>query len=219
MLQKVQAVAHTGVPRAVVFDFGKVISFPPEPGVMAELASIAGIEVKTMDTLVWAYRGEYDRGTLSGKDYYRTLLTQGGREAVAQDDAALERLIRIDLASWKRVNPDTVALMEDIKAGGYALGILSNMPQDFLVWARESLPVFRLPDVGIFSCEIGSIKPEIAMYETLLHALSCKPEEVVFFDDIPVNVEAACSVGIRGLVWQDPQSSRKVLQGLGLCIP
>lgn len=205
-VQKRHQEKNTTVPRAVVFDFGKVISFPPDPGIMDELASVAGIDVKTMDTLVWAYRGEYDRGILNGKDYYRTML------GPSVDDATLEQLVKIDLGSWKRINPDTVMLMEDIKAAGYTLGILSNMPQEFLDWARVSLPVFRLPHLGIFSCETGSIKPETAIYEILLHSLSCRPEEVVFFDDIPINVEKACSLGIQGLVWQDPQTARDILQ-------
>ncbi|MDR2797965.1 MAG: HAD family phosphatase [Treponema sp.] len=204
--QKAPKERNSPVPKAVVFDFGKVISFPPEPQVMAALAAIAGLDVKTMDTLVWAYRKEYDRGTLSGKDYYRTILGPG------LDDAKAEALVRIDLDSWKRINPDTVTLMEDVKAAGYTLGILSNMPHDFLAWARESLPVFRLPHVGIFSCETGSIKPETSIYEKLLQGLSCRPEEVVFFDDMPINVEKACSLGIHGLVWQDPETARRALQ-------
>ncbi|MHB9293373.1 putative hydrolase of the HAD superfamily [Hollandina sp. SP2] len=204
--QKARTARNHTLPKAVVFDFGKVISFPPESQVMGALAAIAELDVKTMDTLVWAYRQGYDRGALSGKDYYRTIL---GPEL---DDAKAEALVRIDLDSWKRINPDTVTLMEDVKAAGYLLGILSNMPHDFLAWARESLPIFRLPHVGIFSCETGSIKPETPIYEALLQGLSCRPEEVVFFDDTPINVEKACSLGIHGLVWQDPETARLALQ-------
>ncbi|MDR0723394.1 MAG: HAD family phosphatase [Treponema sp.] len=208
--QKVPKEKNSPVPKAVVFDFGKVISFPPEPQVMEALAAVAGRAVTTMDSLVWAYRQEYDRGTLSGKAYYRTILGPG------LDDTRAEALVRIDLDGWKRINPDTVTLMEDVKAAGYLLGILSNMPREFLAWARESLPVFRLPHVGIFSCETGSIKPETPIYETLLQGLSCRPEEVVFFDDTPINVEKACSLGIHGLVWQDPETARRVLQKMQL---
>jgi putative hydrolase of the HAD superfamily len=194
------------VPKAVVFDFGKVISFPPEPGFMADLASIAGMDVKTMDALVWAYRPEYDRGTLSGTDYYRSILGPG------LDESRAARLVQRDVDAWKHINPDTVSLMEEVKAAGYTLGILSNMPREFLSWARENLPVFRLPELGVFSCETGSIKPETPIYETLLRRLSCRPEEVVFFDDTPVNVEQACSLGIRALVWQGPETARSALR-------
>ncbi|MDR2484651.1 MAG: HAD family phosphatase [Treponema sp.] len=199
--------------KAVVFDFGKVISFPPEDSVMEELAAIAGLEVNTMDGLVWKYRGEYDRGTVSAQEYYRTML---GSVGIFPDDAALERMIRIDLQSWTRINPETVALMEKVKRSGYILGILSNMPHDFLALARSSFPVFSLPQVSVFSCETGSIKPEKAIYRTLLDRVSCKAEEVVFFDDIQINIDAAKEAGIRAFLWKDPKTAWNVLQQAGI---
>jgi putative hydrolase of the HAD superfamily len=101
--------------------------------------------------------------------------------------------------------------MERIKAGGTKLGILSNMPKDFLAMARQAIPVFSLPDVGIFSCETGSIKPEIPIYRTLIRAFGCEPEEIIFFDDIRENVDAARSLGINAFVWQDPRTAGEIL--------
>lgn len=201
--------------KAVVFDYGKVISLPQEAGVMEKLAAIAGLEVSVMDDLVWKHRGDYDRGAFLGKEYYRSILQRVG---VTLDDPKLEQLVQIDLNSWTRINPETVALMEGLKKAGYKLGILSNMPHDFLVLARASIPVFTLPDVGVFSCEVGSIKPEEAIYQVLLHRLSCRPEEAMFFDDIPINVDKAETLGIRAFVWQNPETARKELQQAGISL-
>ncbi|MDR3171285.1 MAG: HAD family phosphatase [Treponema sp.] len=201
--------------QAVIFDFGKVISLPPAEGVMAELAAIAGLPVATLDALVWKHRGEYDRGTVSGTEYYRGMLACVG---VALEDEALETMVRLDLNSWKRLHPGTVRLMEDVKAAGYRLGVLSNMPHDFLAWARDSIPVFRLLDVGIFSCEVGSIKPEAAIYEALVAALACKSTELVFFDDMQVNVDEAVHQGMHGVLWQNPENARMVLQQAGITV-
>jgi putative hydrolase of the HAD superfamily len=201
--------------KAIVFDFGKVISFPQEDSVMEELAAIAGLEVKTLDSLVWKYRGEYDRGVCLGKEYYRTILQYAG---VTLDDPTLERMVQIDLNSWTRINPETVALMEGVKKAGYTLGILSNMPHDFLAMARASFPVFTLPDVGVFSCEVGFIKPEEAIYRVLLQRLSCEPAEVVFFDDIPINVDKAKILGIQAFLWQDPGTARRELKQAGISV-
>ncbi|MDR3341500.1 MAG: HAD family phosphatase [Treponema sp.] len=199
--------------KAVVFDYGKVICLPPAAGVMDELASLAGLPVQDMDTLVWKHRGEYDRGMITGQAYYRNLLSHGG---VFPDDALLERMLQIDLDSWKRINPATITLMEDIKAAGYKLGILSNMPHDFLAWVRETISVIPLLDAEIFSCEVGSIKPENAIYEILLHRLDCKAEEVIFFDDISENVGKAQTLGIRGFLWKDPETARETLHAWGV---
>jgi putative hydrolase of the HAD superfamily len=201
--------------RGVAFDYGKVICFPPPESVMDELAALAGLDRNIMEPLVWSRREEYDRGLFNGPDYYRALLNTKG---VHVDDGVLEKMAAIDLHSWTGINPGTVALMEDIKKAGLKLGILSNMPHDFLDLARKNLPVFRLPDAGVFSCELGIVKPEDAIYHALLEALGCSPGQLVFFDDLPENVERASSLGINAFVWRGPDTARKNLEQLGLCI-
>jgi putative hydrolase of the HAD superfamily len=195
--------------KAVVFDYGRVISFSPKDEEMEELAALAGLDRKTLEDLMWPYRGDYDRGLVSCKDYYKDILARAG---VHPGDPAIERMAALDTAGWTRINPATVKLMEDIKGAGLKLGILSNMPHEFLAMARERFPVFTLPDAGIFSCELGLIKPEEPIYRALLAALGREPEELVFFDDIPVNVDAALALGIRAFLWRDAETARKTLR-------
>ncbi|MDR2363842.1 MAG: HAD family phosphatase [Spirochaetaceae bacterium] len=198
--------------KAVVFDYGKVISFPPEDSALDELAAIAGMSPQALDSLLWPHRAEYDRGTITGKEYYRMLLAAGG---VHRDDRALEKMTALDLRSWTHINPGTVKLMEDIRAiPGLKLGILSNMPHEFLALARGTVPVFDLPDRSIFSCEVGYIKPEAAIYRRLLSALGVEPEALVFFDDMQINIDAARSLGIRAFLWKDPETARAELNRL-----
>jgi putative hydrolase of the HAD superfamily len=201
--------------KAVVFDYGKVISFPPAPWVIEKLAAIAGLDPKTMDKLMWSNRSEYDRGTLNGREYYHLVLSKGGR---VLDDEAIEDLLYIDTESWTNINPGTIALMEGVKAAGLKLGILSNMPHDFLAMARDRFPIFKACDAGIFSCEISSNKPEPAIYKKLIAALGCEAREIAFFDDLPANVEGAKALGISAFVWQDPKTAQKELHNLGLTI-
>jgi putative hydrolase of the HAD superfamily len=201
--------------RAVVFDFGQVISLPPDPRVMEKIAGAAGLEVNAMFRLVWDNRDEYDRGTFTGKEYYRWILSLAG---ITKEDAALEELARLDSCAWTNLNPATVRLMEEVKRAGYKLGILSNMPFDFLELARKTLPIFGKTDAAVFSCEARSIKPESLIYEKLIAACGCDPREIVFFDDLPVNVEKAREMGMQAFVWQDPRAARAELQKLGLAL-
>jgi putative hydrolase of the HAD superfamily len=198
--------------KAVAFDYGKVISFPPEDAALTELAALAGIGPAVLDSLLWPHRGAYDRGVLSGTEYYRTLLAAGG---IQIDEKTLEKMVAVDLKSWTRINPHTVDLMRAVKAvPGLKLGILSNMPHEFLALARGTIPVFDLPHVGIFSCETGYIKPEEPIYRLLLSRLGCEPAELVFFDDMPINIDMARSLGIQGFVWEDPETARAELNRL-----
>ncbi|AEF82632.1 HAD family hydrolase [Leadbettera azotonutricia] len=201
--------------KAVVFDYGKVISFAPDHGVMDEIAAMAGVKREILEPVVWKMRGEYDRGTCSGPQYYGKVLQSLGVNA---DETTLNKINEIDMHSWKRINPGTLKLMEDLKKAGYKIAILSNMPYDFLSWAREAIPVFSLPHVGIFSCEVKAIKPEEAIYRKLLSELGCKSGETVFFDDILVNVEKAKELKINAFLWQNPEIAKIQLAGLGVTV-
>jgi putative hydrolase of the HAD superfamily len=195
--------------KAVVFDYGKVICHPPKDDMMEQLAALAGLSRTKFEPLVWKLRSPYDRGEISGPEYYRRILAAAGRP---EDRALTGTMHRIDIDSWKAINPETVKLMEDVKAAKLKLGILSNMPQDFLDMARKTYPVFSLPHAGIFSCEAASVKPEAAIYQALISAMDCAPGEIVFFDDMEVNVEGAAALGIRSYVWKDAETARNLLR-------
>ena len=199
--------------KAIVFDYGQVISFPQDPKVLDLLAQRAGVEREKFVPVLWSLRGDYDRGIISAMEYYKNVLSRLG---ITMDDKNIDEMIEIDYSSWKFINPGTVALMEDVKKAGYILGILSNMPHDFLAWARENIPVFSLPQVGVFSCEENLIKPEEAIYRKLLSLTGVKGEELVFFDDNPENVKSAGLLGIRAYVWKSSEDARHELSSLGV---
>jgi putative hydrolase of the HAD superfamily len=199
--------------KAIVFDYGKVISFPPEPGIIEQIASLAGVDAGVFEPLLWELRSEYDRGTMNAREYYGQILS---RLNVRPDEKTIDAMIALDLKSWENINPGTVKLMEEVKAAGFILGILSNMPYDFLALARKKFPLFSLPDVSLFSCEARLIKPEPAIYQKLLSLVKCDPGELVFFDDTLNNVKCAADLGIRSFLWQDPETARRDLSILGV---
>ena len=199
--------------KAVAFDYGGVICFLPPPETGKELERLTGLSFETLRELNRQYRCGYDRGDYAAtKDYYRFILSRAG---VFPDDAVLERAGETEKDGWKRINDETVRLMRDIKAAGRTLGILSNMPGDFLVWARRNIPVFAEADAAVFSCEERLIKPEAAIYAKLRERVGVDYGEIVFFDDLPDNIAAARELGIRGFVWEGPEAARNTLKGLG----
>jgi putative hydrolase of the HAD superfamily len=198
-----------------VFDFGKVICRDPGDEPFEKIAGMAGLEWKEFAPLFWSHRTGYDRGVISGEEYYRTVLSEAG---VYPGGDMVKKMLEMDLESWTRIDPLTVALMRDVKKAGLKLGILSNMPHDFLAMARERFPVFRLCDAGIFSCDVKSVKPEEPVYHAVLSALDCRADETVFFDDMPVNVEKALALGFRAYVWKSPENARQELRRLSIVL-
>jgi putative hydrolase of the HAD superfamily len=196
---------------AVIFDYGGVISMSPPPSVREDLAALAGIPVEKLNRADRMCRREYDRGRFDTAGYYHYLAGEAGIHA---DEETILKMARLDTDSWKNFNPGTLELMEDIKARGFKLGILSNMPFDFLGWLKTELPVFHKVDLALFSCELALIKPEKKIYEILAERLGCNFENIVFFDDMRENIDAANALGIRGFVWKNVEEARSQLQKL-----
>jgi len=199
--------------KAVVFDYGNVISLDQDPKTMDELARRVGVEREKFVSTLWSLRGEYDRGTISAKEYFKIVLSA---LEVSMDEKSIEELIEIDTNSWKNINTDTEALMKEIKAAGYLVGILSNMPGDFLAWARKNLPVFSLPHIGLYSCDVNMVKPEEAIYRKLLSMFGLEADELVFFDDKDENIKGAEAIGIKAILWENSKEARRELLSLGV---
>src|SRR5581483_8973559 len=85
----------------------------------------------------------------------------------------------------------------------YKTAILSNVNKGGLERriSRETLDKYF--DVIVVSGDVGYIKPEPEIYEFTSDKLGAKAEECVFIDDREGYVEAAKTVGMRAIYYQD----------------
>ena len=194
---------------AVVFDYGGVICYPPPAETAVELEHLTGLSHVHLDELNRKFRGEYDRGVLNGKEYFHNILSKAG---LFLDETSLWKIAQADMDGYKHLDYGTIQLIRDIKKAGIKTAILSNMPNDFLVWAKETIPVFNEVDAAIFSCEHFLLKPETEIFEKLRDKLNMGYEEMVYFDDLPENIIRARELGINGFVWINPDDARKTLR-------
>jgi putative hydrolase of the HAD superfamily len=202
--------------KAVVFDYGRVISREPAGEAQEEMAHLAGVPPELFTKIRMKYRNDFDRGTLRGREYYQKVMKEAGvPERDASEFAALaDRITEIDVHSWAGINQETKALIQELRQAGYRVGILSNMPYNFLEIEQDAFRLFALCNPCIFSCHYKIIKPEREIYQVLIDALGCAPNEIVFFDDLPVNVEGAQAAGITAYVWKDAETARESLKTL-----
>jgi putative hydrolase of the HAD superfamily len=127
----------------------------------------------------------------------------------------MQKIAYIDMSSWRRINPEVVEWCLALKKQGYKLGILSNMPYEFLDAYESEIPPFVEADYACFSCRVKLIKPEEAIYRDVLRGLGAAPHETVFFDDIQINIDAANKLGIHGVLWTGLEDAKRALQGIG----
>ena len=90
----------------------------------------------------------------------------------------------------------------------YKVFLLSNINDLHAAWIdaymlrEHGIPDFqtRYFDAVYYSHLIRLRKPDREIYEYVLADAELVPEETVFFDDMPINVEAARRVGIQGIL-------------------
>jgi putative hydrolase of the HAD superfamily len=197
----------------VMFDYGGVLSQPPAEEDLALLARAAGASVPALMDGYWQWRRAYDLAELDTAEYWRQVGRGLGRRYTGAETAELSRL---DSSMWLRLQAGTVALVQDLAAAGLPLALLSNAPGD-VAEAVSGLPVAAHFEHLIFSYELKTGKPEPTCYGAALARLRARPEEVVFIDDRPENVEAAATMGLRAVQFTTPAAAREaVTQHLGL---
>ncbi|MBS4980245.1 MAG: HAD family phosphatase [Lachnospiraceae bacterium] len=104
----------------------------------------------------------------------------------------------------------TDRLIAHFREKGYRIYYLSNYSEGLYEATKEELGFINDFDGGVFSYKEKCIKPEEKIYKILLTRYNIKPENAVFFDDRPENVEAAKLLGIQGVLFS-PEVVREYL--------
>jgi putative hydrolase of the HAD superfamily len=185
---------------AVIFDYGCVLSLDQPAAERARLEELVG--GPELWPAYWALRATYDRGQLSGAEYWRQI---GERVGVELDSDRISRLIAADQASWGHPNPPVVRWAEAVAAAGFRTGLISNMPAELAVHVRDRQPWMPRIDWWTFSCDLGTLKPDPVIYRHSLSGLRVDPSAAVFIDDRQENVAAAAELGLRAIHYTGPE--------------
>jgi putative hydrolase of the HAD superfamily len=213
--------AITGVAlalRAVVFDFGMVLTDVPDPTAHAAMMRITGLSADRFDPLYWKDRHAYDEGKLTGLGFWQKLSADS---ELGLSPAAIEELNLWDARMWTTQNPKMVAWQQRLKEHGLLTAILSNMGDTVHANIMREFAWLAGFDVLVWSYELLIAKPDPAIYRFVLEKLGTRPEETLFLDDKPVNIEAAHAVGMKGIVFSTVEQLRAdlVAQGLDAELP
>ena len=90
--------------------------------------------------------------------------------------------------------------LRQCRENGLGLYVLSNACNLFYVYFPRHYDLDFFDGVMV-SSDVHLIKPDTRIYELLCETYGLNPEECVFIDDRPENVEAAERVGMKGIVF------------------
>lgn len=202
--------------RAVIFDYGQVLSQAPRPDLFQAMADLCGVSEERFQQYYWSHRDDYDRGVLDQVTYWAPLIEEGGTPA---DTARLDQVSEIDAANWTRIDERMLAWVGALQTAGWRTAILSNMPAPLLRYMRQRLPWLSGFTHLTFSCEVGVVKPGPEIYHHCLQGLGVAPAEALFLDDRMTNVEGARRLGMHALQFHTPERLARDLAAAGYVLP
>jgi glucose-1-phosphatase len=195
--------------RAVIFDIGRVLVKVDVPRAIEGLSQ--GISLSPEE--IWSAIEkdprwhDWQEGRISPHDWHLHVTKRlGSRLKFDEFRAAWNR--SLDPAPLQ--SNDLLATL----AKRCKLALLSNTDPIHVAHLEATFDFFQFfpVSVRIYSCSVRASKPSPVIFQAALKALKTPAAQSVFIDDIPEFVDAARSLGLRAIHYQDPSQLRSELR-------
>jgi putative hydrolase of the HAD superfamily len=198
---------------AILFDYGMVLSAPPDPAAWQRIRQITGFDEETLQRGYWKFRHAYDRGEIMGIAYWNEVAASGGSNFTSRQIAGL---IDADTDLWTQLNPPMVDWAQRLQRAGIRTGILSNIGDAMTEGLLRKLDWLRDFYHCTWSYALRIAKPELAIYKAAAAGLATPPERILFIDDKPENIAAAEEAGMQAIQYSDHASFEREMETRGL---
>ncbi|HXS13977.1 MAG TPA: HAD family phosphatase [Acidobacteriaceae bacterium] len=198
--------------RAVLFDFGLVLSGPPDPVARRRMETILNVSHPELRGAYWRHRDDYDLGVLNGVSFWRIVGAELGHPPTGDE---LAQLLQADVDLWTKPNQPMIDWAAALQSAGVSTGILSNMGD-----AMETGIAARFPWLAgfthcTFSHRLGIAKPDERIYRYAIAGIGEPPQATLFIDDRLENVEAARMAGLRAIQYTSHGDFLRAFQDTG----
>jgi len=150
----------------------------------------------------------FDAGQLSLNDYLDRTLFYRPRKFTREEFTAF-------MFAQSKEYPAVRAILDQcVAATRYFVGAINNEPLELNQYRIEAFNLRRSFQVFFSSCYIHFRKPEEGIFRVALAVTQRKPEECVFIDDRPLNLEAPRRLGMSVIHHQSPDQLRADLRNL-----
>jgi glucose-1-phosphatase len=192
---------------AITFDLGNVLIRVDHLRFCRRLGALANLPPQEVYARVFESELEpgYDTGRISSREFYQRVTAHFG--------VALPYSQFCDL--WCDLFDPMEGMAEIVHhlASRFPLLLLSNTNALHFDYIKERFKSILQPfRAFILSYQVGSRKPEPAIYRSLIRQAGRPPEEILFLDDKVAFVEGALSQGLTAWQFRSPQELRQELE-------
>lgn len=194
--------------KAIIFDLGRVlVDVDLTKGIFRYLNIPAdNADLKLMEKLFAdSYFQDYVRGKLSPQEFHKAFCRNTG--------------ISLDYEDFKREwctvfrEMDGMENLVDELSRKYRLGLLSDLGPLHWAYIKDHLPLLKYFAKPLLSFQTACVKPEARCYELAAESVQCQPQECLFIDDRPVNVQGASQAGMEAIAFKSVAALRRELAG------
>jgi len=202
---------HSTKLKAIIFDIGRVLVRIDVGRAMQGLASGSSLSPAELWTAIekdprWP---DWQEGRISARDWHLHLEKRFG------GNFTFEQFTEI----WNRVL-DPTPIHDDAffksLSKRYRLALLSNTDPIHVRHLEATYSFFSFFPTRIYSCSVGTSKPNPLIYSAALRALKVSAGEALYIDDIAAYVEAAHRLGMSAIQFQSPAQLTADLKSLGV---
>ena len=105
----------------------------------------------------------------------------------------------------------TVDILAELREREVPVYALSNWSAETFPFAQRRFEFLRWFCAILLSGEVRLVKPDPRIFKYFCEKFDLRPEQIIYIDDLQQNVEAACTIGMRGIRFRDPASLRTEL--------
>jgi len=184
--------------RAVIFDLFDTLMTGERTGTRERALEVVAAAGLSAESWLQAMRARADDAAAGRLPTLRARVREALAAAghVEPDGALADELTGLLLVRWApKVYADVRMALAELRERRYRLGLISNLFPNEPQWVTE-MELAPLFDALIFSCEVGMLKPEPAIYVLCAERMGVEPQQCVFVDDQPTYLAGAKAVGM-----------------------
>ncbi len=196
--------------RAVVFDIGGVLEITPPTGWVEKWEAHLHLQPGELDERLMDVWRDGSLGIIAEEDVKKRI-----GEIMGLEQECVEALM-VDL--WEEYLGTLNVELTDYFASlrpHYRTALLSNSFAGARSKEQERYQFANICDLLIYSHEEGVAKPKRRIFELACERLGVQPEEMIFLDDVEVNVAAAREFGIQAILFRE---TREAIADIRACL-
>lgn len=199
------------IPKAVVFDLGKVLLDFDFSVAAARLQPRCRLSIRELQDLIdqSPLLFQFETGQITLEQFFDEFRALTGFEGDIEEFSQMFADIFTPIDSM-------IEMHENLRTRGFPTYIFSNTNDLAIRHVRERYPFFARFNGYVLSYEHGVMKPDVKLYEIVESVTGLGRSDLCYIDDRAENVATAHRRGWRAVVHEDTEKTGEFLRKTGL---